>query len=192
MKILLIFIFALYLFFPAKRSFAYNIGNPNSEIKIVEYSDYECPYCKRFELKVFPYIFKNYIKRGYIDWDFKDYPLINIHAFAYKAAVIADCSGNNYMAVRYYLFRYQNEWKRTGNIYGLLKRFVNVKPIKSCVNTRYSQKIVDNDLRQAYKLGLRATPSFVIYKNGRYLQTIKGYHNNGFWYDTLNFLLSSN
>ena len=84
------------------------------------------------------------------------------------------------MAVRYYLFKYQNEWKQTGNIYKILKRYINIKPVGTCVNTRYSQKIADNDLRQAYKLGLRATPSFVIYKNGKYLQTIKGYHNSSF------------
>jgi len=62
--------------------------------------------------------------------------------------------------------------------------------IKSCVNSRYSRKIVDNDLRQAYSLGLNATPSFVIYKDGKYIQTVKGYHNRGFWYLTLNFLLA--
>ncbi|RZV40252.1 MAG: hypothetical protein EVJ48_01800 [Candidatus Acidulodesulfobacterium acidiphilum] len=190
MKKILILIFISALFFTVRNTFAYNIGNPDAKIKIIEYSDYECPYCRKFELKVFPYIYKNYIKSGYIDWDFRDYPLVNIHAFAYKAAVIADCSGNNYMTVRYYLFKYQNEWKQTGNIYKILKRYINIKPVETCVNTRYSQKIVDNDLRQAYKLGLRATPSFVIDKNGKYLQTIKGYHNSGFWYLTLNFLLS--
>ena len=184
---LFVFIIIAVFFKPA---FAYNIGNADAGIKIVEYSDYECPYCRKFELKTFPYIYKNYIKRGYIDWDFKDYPLVNIHAFAYKAAVIADCSGNDYMAVRYYLFKYQDEWRKTGDIYETLKSFVNTNTIKTCVNTLYSKKIVNKDLRQAYRLGLRATPSFVIYKNGKYLQIIKGYHNSGFWYFTLNFLLT--
>jgi len=189
-KQLIFFAFLFLLISFANNARAYNIGNSNSDIKIVEYSDYQCPYCRKFELKTFPYIYNNYIKKGYIDWDFKDDPLINIHAFAYKAAVIADCAGNKYMQVRYLLFKYQNEWRESGNIYRLLGRFLNLRKIKNCVNSRYSRKIVDNDLRQAYSLGLNATPSFVIYKNGKYVQTVKGYHNSGFWYLTLNFLLS--
>ena len=189
MKKISIFIFILSLFLIPIKSFAYNIGNLNSNIKVVEYSDYECPYCRKFELNTFPYIYKNYIKFGYIDWDFRDYPLVNIHAFAYKAAIIADCS-NNYMKTRYLLFKYQDKWKRTGNIYKVLKPYMNINKIKECVASRYSRKIVDKDLRRAYKLGLRATPSFVIYKNGKYIQTITGYHNSEFWYLTLNFLLA--
>ncbi|MHB1755496.1 MAG: DsbA family protein [bacterium] len=188
-KIIALFLLLLIIFI-VKSVSAYNLGNQDAGIKIIEYSDYECPYCRKFEIKTFPYIYNNYIKRGYIDWDFKDEPLINIHAFAYKAAVIADCAGNKYMNVRYILFKYQNKWRKYGNIYGLLGRFFNTGRIKSCVNSGYSKKIVDNDLRQAYRLGLNATPSFVIYRNGKYIQTIKGYHNSGFWYLTLNFLLT--
>ena len=187
MKIFAIFLIISALFL--KPALGYNLGNPNSAIKVIEYSDYQCPFCRRFELKVFPYIYDNYVNKGYIDWDFKDYPLINIHAFAYKAAVIADCSGNSYMKIRYILFKYQNKWKKTGNVYGLLDGYVNVNGIKRCVNSGYSKKIVDKDLRQAYALGLRATPSFVIYKDGKYLQTIIGYHSEEYWYLTLNYLL---
>ncbi len=46
---------------------------------------------------------------------------------------------------------------------------MNINKIKTCVDSRYSRKIVDKDLRLAYKLGLRATPSFVIYKNEKYI-----------------------
>ncbi|MHB1679922.1 MAG: DsbA family protein [bacterium] len=187
-KIYFILLILAFIFI-ARNTYAYNIGNPNDSVKIIEYSDYECPYCRKFELNVFPYIYKNYIKPGYIDWDFRDYPLINIHAFAYKAAVIADCS-SNYMETRYLLFKYQSIWKQTGNIYKILKSYMNTDKIKACVNSKYSRKIVNKDLRRAYKLGLRATPSFVVYKNGKYMQTITGYHNSGFWYLTLNFLLT--
>ena len=187
MKIFAIFLIISVLFL--KPALGYGLGNPNSAIKVIEYSDYQCPFCRRFELKVFPYIYKNYVNRGYIDWDMKDYPLINIHAFAYKAAVIADCSGNNYMKARYILFKYQSDWKKTGNIYGILSRYMNIDKIKRCVNSGHSKKIVDKDLRRAYALGLRATPSFVIYKDGKYLQTVTGYHNEEYWYLTLNYLL---
>lgn len=191
-RIKIIVIFLILFSLSLKPVFAYNLGNPNSVIKVVEYSDYQCPFCRRFELKAFPYIYKNYIKKGYICWDFKDYPLINIHAFAYKAAVIADCSGDKYMEARYLLFKYQKVWKTTGDIYGVLIRYINLKKIKTCVDSGYSKRIVDGDLMSAYALGLRSTPSFVIYKNGKYLQTINGYHNEEYWYLTLNYLLGAN
>jgi protein-disulfide isomerase len=73
------------------------------------------------------------------------------------------------MKTRYLLFKYQNKWKQTGNIYKVLKPYMNINKIKTCVDSRYSRKIVDKDLRLAYKLGLRATPSFVIYKNEKYI-----------------------
>ena len=89
------------------------------------------------------------------------------------------------MKVRYILFKYQNKWKKTGNVYGILSDYANVGGIKRCVNSGYSKKIVDKDLRRAYALGLGAAPSFVIYKDGKYLQTITGYHSEEYWYLTL-------
>ncbi len=189
-KYFLMIILAFSVF--AVKTYGYTLGNRNSSIKIVEFSDYQCPYCRRFELNTFPYIYNNFIKKGYIEWQFKDYPLVNIHAFAYKAAKYADCSGKNYMLVRYYLYNYQNNWKDKGNIYAVLKLLgiPDLNKIKQCAKSNYPVRKIKRDMKEADKLGINSTPSFAIYKNGRWLETIHGYYDSGYWYATLVFLLN--
>ena len=191
-KILFIFLLFTAVLFPAA-AFAYSFGNPNAPVKVVEYSDFQCPWCMKFELYSFPYIYKTFIKKGYVRWSFKDYPLVNIHAFAYKAAEYADCSGKFYMQARYLLYKYQSSWDVTGNIYAFLKNkdFPYIKSIRACVHSGYPVSKIRRDMEQGNELGVSSTPIFLIYKNGRYQQKITGFYGPNYWSNTLSLILSN-
>ena len=71
---------------------SYFKGDANAPITIVEFSDYECPFCARFWSKTFPSIVSNYIDTGKVKFHYRDFPL-GFHQNAQKAAEAARCAG---------------------------------------------------------------------------------------------------
>ena len=61
------------------------LGDKNAPITIVEYTDYQCPFCQRFHLSAYPEIKKNYIDTGKVRFFSKDLPL-DFHPNALRAA----------------------------------------------------------------------------------------------------------
>lgn len=74
------------------------IGNPDAEIVIVEYSDYECPFCKAFHITMNK-IMDEYGASGKVAWVYRQFPLVQIHKSAQGAAEASECvaklGGNN-------------------------------------------------------------------------------------------------
>src|SRR5260370_26309811 len=66
-------------------------GNKDSKVTVVNYDDFECPFCSRMHLTLFPGLFKEYGNR--VLFIYKDYPLEEIHPWAVHAAVNANCLG---------------------------------------------------------------------------------------------------
>ncbi len=66
------------------------IGNPDAEIVIVEYSDYECPYCKGFHATMNK-IMEEYGPTGKVAWVYRQFPLVQIHKQAQQAAEASEC-----------------------------------------------------------------------------------------------------
>lgn len=64
-------------------------GNKNAKVVVVNYDDFECPYCARMHQLLFPEILKEYGDR--VAFVYKDYPLAEIHPWAIHAAVDANC-----------------------------------------------------------------------------------------------------
>ncbi len=70
----------------------YVLGNPAAPIKIIEYSDLECPYCKEFH-KTMHALIDEYGSSGKVAWVYRHFPLTNIHPKAAKEAEAAECAG---------------------------------------------------------------------------------------------------
>jgi len=68
-------------------------GDPNAKITIVEFSDFECPYCARHFTQTYPQIKTNYIDKGLVKLVFKNYPL-SFHVTAQKAAEAGECAND--------------------------------------------------------------------------------------------------
>ena len=67
-------------------------GDPNAPVTIVEWSDYQCPFCQRFYEQTMPSIEKEYIDTGKVRFVYRDFPL-SFHENAQKAAEAAECAG---------------------------------------------------------------------------------------------------
>ena len=67
-------------------------GNPNAPVTVVEFSDFQCPFCSRFFQQTLPLIEENYIDTGKIKFVYKDLPLDNLHPNARAAHIAAECA----------------------------------------------------------------------------------------------------
>jgi protein-disulfide isomerase len=66
-------------------------GNPDAPIVLIEYSDYECPFCKRFH-STLQAMMETYGKQGKVAWAYRHFPLTSIHPKALQAAKAAECA----------------------------------------------------------------------------------------------------
>ena len=67
------------------------LGNANAPVTIIEFSDYQCPFCGRFWQQTLPLIKSEYIDTGKVKLIFRDFPLTSIHPLAQPASEAAEC-----------------------------------------------------------------------------------------------------
>src|SRR6185312_4857300 len=67
-------------------------GSEKSKVAIIEFADFDCPFCRHYKNDIYPRIFADYIKTGKIKYFWQDFPL-RIHAQALWAARSARCAG---------------------------------------------------------------------------------------------------
>lgn len=139
------------------------LGKQNAKIAIVEFSDYQCPFCKRYHTQTFPKLKAQYIDTGKIQYIFKDYPL-PFHDQAKGAARAANCIGKgaNYWKMNDELFA--NQASLGSELYKSLavKLKVNAKNFEACLKSDNSMKEIEKDIAYAGIIGISGTPSFFI------------------------------
>ena len=88
------------------------IGNPDAPITIIEFSDFQCPFCARFHTQTLPLIMNEYIQEGKVKLVFRDFPIQSIHPNALPASVAAECANeqSKFKEMHDALFENQNEW----------------------------------------------------------------------------------
>ena len=69
------------------------LGNPNAPIKLIEYSDFECPYCKIYQTTLHQ-IMDDYGAKGQVAWVFRHFPITELHSKALKEAEATECAAD--------------------------------------------------------------------------------------------------
>ena len=146
------------------------MGNPQAPITIIEFSDFECPLCKKFFDQTLPQLKKEYIDTGIVKLIYRDFPL-TYHPNAFFEAEAAQCAREHGGNEAY--FRYHDEiFKRTeSNGTGLaLKQFpiiaqylgMDISRFQQCIDSRKYQEEVNKDMADASAAGAVGTPTFFI------------------------------
>ncbi|HSH02683.1 MAG TPA: thioredoxin domain-containing protein [Anaerolineae bacterium] len=156
---------------PVTDDYAAAIGDPNAPVTIVEYTDYQCPFCARHSAETYPSILSDMIETGRVYYMLKDLPLDNIHPQARTAAVAARCAGEQeaYWEMHDELFARQGEWagknsEELNEVLGKLATDIELDEASfdAClVSGKYDQAVQDN-VREAQQLGVSSTPSFFV------------------------------
>lgn len=159
------------------------LGAKNAPITMIEFVDYECPFCKRFFDETLPQIKKDYIDSGKVKLVMRDLPL-SFHQNAHKESQAAECAREQGGDSVY--FKYHDEiFKRTiSNGTGLaLDQLaviandlgLNGAKLQSCLDSDKYKAEVDKDLADAAQYGVNGTPSFFIGKSdpsGKFQATV--------------------
>lgn len=150
------------------------LGEKGAKVTIVEFSDYECPFCKRHFDQVYPLIKKDYIDTGKVKLVFRDYPLPFHDPMATFEAKAANCAREQGGDTAYFKFHGTIFTKTTSNGNGLTKDQVyqfaadqglNQANFKSCADSDKFDAEVKKDVTDGSAAGVSGTPSFVIGKS---------------------------
>jgi protein-disulfide isomerase len=143
-----------------------SIGPANAPVTLVEFSDYQCPYCQVWDQQVYQQLMTSYPNK--IRFVYRDLPL-PMHPEAVPAAEAADCAGEQGAYWKYHdaLFNQQYGLSRTAYEHYAADLELDNKAFATCLDSqRYLTKIQGN-ASDAASVGLDSTPSFVV--NGRVL-----------------------
>jgi protein-disulfide isomerase len=155
-------------------------GNKDAKVTVVNYDDFECPFCSRMHSTLFPGLFKEYGDR--VLFIYKDYPLEEIHPWAVHAAVNANCLASQnvdaYWDYADYLHANQDsisnqkgadarnaELDKLATLQGQ-KHNLDAAKLQACIKAQ-DEKAVRTSMREGDAAGVEATPTMFV--NGQKL-----------------------
>jgi len=146
-------------------------GNQNAQVTIVEFSDFQCPFCARFFTQTLPQIQQDYIETGKAKLVYRDFPLDNIHQNAKAASIAAQCANEQEKFWEYHdkLFEGQTQWASldTSDAANTFKQYatelkLNSDNFDSCLDSEKYLSEVNKDYQDGAKYGITGTPGFFI------------------------------
>jgi len=143
-------------------------GDAKAPVTIIEYSDFQCPYCGRFVQDSYPQIKEQYIDTGKAKLIFKDFPL-SFHPYAQKAAVAGKCvleQGNDkFWKYHDAVFTNQAQLNDDNIKLWASQAGADMTKFNACVASGKMDAIIQQEQQEGQQAGVTGTPSFTI--NGK-------------------------
>ena len=143
------------------------VGSANAPVTMIEYSDFQCPFCGRFQRDVYPKVYANYIKTGKVKFVYKNFAFLGQGST--QAAVAAECAADQGKFWEYHdkVFASQNgENQGVFGIANLVKFAEELKLDKAkfedCVTNNKTLDRVKNETAEGRRIGVTGTPHFLI------------------------------
>jgi protein-disulfide isomerase len=139
-------------------------GDPNAPITIVEYTDFQCPFCGRYTRGTFSQIESEYIKTGKVRYVIKDFPLESMHGNALRAAEATHCAADQRRAWEMHDQLFANQQKLgQDDLTGYAGALgLDVEKFKTCLGSgRYTAEI-RKETAVALSSGVNGTPTFFL------------------------------
>jgi len=140
------------------------LGENNAKVTLLEFTDYQCPFCSRHFRQTWPQIEQDYIKTGKVKLVLRDMPLEQIHPLALKAAEAARCAGDQgkYWEMHDRLFSNQTTLARKDLSGHAQAVGLDVKEFDKCVDSAKQATKVRTDTIDATRATARGTPIFFL------------------------------
>jgi len=149
----------------------YVIGSPSAPVEVMEYSDYQCPYCQGFALIQFPTVKERLIDGGQVRWRYRDFPLEQ-HPAARTAAHSTACADDQgrYWEQHHAVFEGQAEWSEARNAAKEFRSYaerlgLDMKAYDDCMQSAKYAGRIQASVESGVRLGVNSTPTFFV--NGR-------------------------
>ena len=147
------------------------IGNPDAPITIIEFSDFQCPFCARFHTQTLPLILEQYIEQGKVKLVFRDFPIQSIHPNALPASIAAECANEQgkFREMHDMLFDNQNQWnnQETTEALSVFSEYateiqLDQETFDSCLTSGKYIEEIRKDLDDGRDYGVSGTPGFFV------------------------------
>ena len=180
-KIIITTIFLFLYFIPAssnsevKQIFE---GNVDAKIKLIMFESLTCSHCGNFHKNVYPSLKENFIDKGLVYIEFRNFPL---DIAALNASKIAHCKNDGNSEILHYLFINQKQWVKGNSIEELnknIKNFIDKSNFNlnfdQCINNKkVEDHILEDRIEGVKKFKIEATPTLII--NGEKFENPSNY-----------------
>lgn len=162
------------------------LGDADAPVTLIEFTDYQCPFCVRHFTQTYGQIKKEYVDTGKVKIVVRDYPL-SFHPHAQKAAEAANCAGDQdkYWEMHDKLFSTQGTWNNVADAVPSFKQYakdlgLNASTFDSCMDSDKYKDEIAKDMADGAASGISGTPGFWILGPDGESQLVSG----AFPYDT--------
>jgi protein-disulfide isomerase len=145
---------------------AYALGSKDAPLTMVEFTDFQCPYCQRFHVSTFAELKRDYIDTGKLRFVSRDLPL-DFHPNAMQAAEAGRCAGEQgqFWAMRDRMNANPDKLDMASLVSWAQDLKLNVNGFRACVESQKYKNAIQSDIQMAQKIGANGTPSFVVGKS---------------------------
>jgi len=138
------------------------IGPEDAPVTIIEFSDFQCPYCARFQSETLPQILSNYGDR--VRFVYRDFPLTSLHQYAVKAAEASECADDQGAYWKYHDLLFQNQSALDD---ASLKNYaaslgLDTAAFNQCLDSDSNVSEIQKDYQDGITAGVQGTPAFFV------------------------------
>ena len=140
------------------------LGEQDAVVTMIEFTDYQCPFCARHNAQTKPQLVKDYVETGKLRYVLREFPIESIHPHAMKAAEAALCAGDQgkYWTMNALFFQNQRQLQPEQLMAHAEGLELDMAVFKDCFESAKYAERVRNDLRDGMTAGVRGTPSFFL------------------------------
>lgn len=145
-------------------SSAHARGGDGARVVLVEFSDFQCPFCGRHAKQTLPQIERDYVATGKVLYVMRNLPLEQIHPDAFRAASAAECAGDQgkYWQMHEKLFGNQQALSAADLTRYAQESGVEPKAFQQCMDANQHEAKIRQDLTDAVRAGVNSTPTFFL------------------------------
>ena len=180
-KILEIIIVIIFCYFPTAAQAEIKAiieGRHDAKVKIIIFESLTCSHCANFHKKVYPSLKDEFIDKGNVSIEFRNFPL---DMAAFNASKIAHCKNDGKSEILHHLFQNQDQWVKGNTIADLnknLKNFIDKSSFNldfnECINnTKIEDFILEERINGSKKFKIKSTPTLII--NGEKFENALNY-----------------
>ena len=153
-------------------------GNIDAKVKLIVFESLTCSHCADFHKNIYPSLKEEFINKGHVSIEFKNFPL---DMAALNASKIAHCKNNGKSEILHYLFENQSQWVKGNTIADLNKNLKNLMDksefklnFDQCLNNKEIEDfILEDRINGTIKYKIEATPTLII--NGEKFENASNY-----------------
>jgi len=137
-------------------------GPKDAAVTIIEFTDYECPFCRRYFESTYPILLAGYGDR--VNYTVRHFPVSYQHRRAHKAAQAAECAGEQERFFEYHDLLFKNNWALDDrSLVGYAAQAgLDTRQFENCLTSGRKSDVVDDDIQAGIARGIMGTPTFLV------------------------------